>query len=185
MTRRVGFRPTLPLAIGGLKTHPIEVTMLRYANLALLVLFPLSWVAPMLRAGMLPLFGLSEISVLSGLQSLWESDVLLALVVTVFALVAPYVKTIGLALFHFGLLDARVLPALQMLGKLAMADIFLIALYITIAKGIGLGRVETAWGLYLFTFCILASLAISLLTGRAAAAQGADARLATPRDKGQ
>ena len=159
--------------------------MLRYANLALLVLFPVSWFAPMLRAGMLPLFGLSEISVLSGLQSLWESDVVLALVVTVFALFAPYVKTLGLALLHFGLLDVRVLPALQILGKLAMADIFLIALYITIAKGIGVGRVETAWGLYLFTFCILASLAISILTGREAATQEADERLASPRDKGQ
>ncbi len=161
--------------------------MLRYANLALLILFPVSWFAPMMRAGMLPLFGLSEISVLSGLQSLWESDVVLALVVTVFALFAPYLKTLGLALLHFGLLDARVLPALQILGKLAMADIFLIALYITIAKGIGVGRVETAWGLYLFTFCILASLAISIATvrQREAATHEADEPLASPRDKGQ
>ena len=48
------------------------------------------------------------------------------------------------------------------LGKLAMADIFLIALYIVIAKGVGVGTVETAWGLYLFTGCIIASLGISL-----------------------
>ena len=67
-----------------------------------------------------------------------------------------------MALIHFDLLDRRTLPALNLLGKLAMADIFLIALYITIAKGIGLGRIETAWGLYLFTGCILASLGISL-----------------------
>jgi len=142
--------------------------MLRYANLALLILFPIAWNAPMLRAGMLPLFGLSEISVLSGLQTLWETDVFLALTVTFLALFAPYAKTIGLALVQFGLLDARALPALHLLGKLAMADIFLIALYITVIKGIGIGRVETAWGLYLFTFCILASLAISLATARAA-----------------
>jgi len=50
------------------------------------------------------------------------------------------------------------------LGKLAMADIFLIAIYITLADGIGVGRVETAWGLWLFTGCVVASLAISLLT---------------------
>ena len=141
--------------------------MLRYANLALLVLFPLAWFAPMMRAGLgLPLFGLSEISVVTGLQSLWQSDVVLALLVTFFALFAPYVKTIGLALMHFDLLDQRVLPTLHILGKLAMADIFLIALYITITKGIGVGKIETAWGLYLFTFCILASLAISFLTER-------------------
>ena len=43
--------------------------MLRYANLALLILFPLAWFAPLLRAGVLPLFGLSEISVITGLQA--------------------------------------------------------------------------------------------------------------------
>lgn len=138
--------------------------MLRYANLALLILFPIAWFAPLMRAGVLPLFGLSEISVISGLQSLWESDVFLALVVTAFALFAPYMKTIGLALIHFRLMRRRALPALQILGKLAMADIFLIALYITISKGIGVGRIEVAWGLYLFTACILASIFIGFLT---------------------
>ena len=140
--------------------------MLRYANLALLVLFPIAWFAPLMRAGLLPLFGLSEISVISGLQSLWGSDVFLALAVTAFALFAPYLKTIGLALLHWNLLSPRTLPVLHILGKLAMADIFLIALYITLTKGIGVGRIEVAWGLYLFTFCILASLLISFLTER-------------------
>jgi uncharacterized paraquat-inducible protein A len=143
---------------------------MRYANLALLVLFPVAWFAPLLRAGLLPLFGLSEISIVSGLQSLWQTDVFLALAVTFFALVAPMAKTVGLALVHFDLLDTRALPALQMLGRLAMADIFLIALYITVAKGIGVGRIEVAWGLYLFTACILASLAISHLTAHRRAA---------------
>ncbi|WP_428516766.1 paraquat-inducible protein A [Roseovarius sp.] len=138
--------------------------MLKYLNLTLLVLFPIAWFAPLMRAGLLPLFGLSEISVITGLQSLWDSDVFLALIVTFFALFAPYVKTIGLALIHFGLLRRKTLPVLHILGKLAMADIFLIALYITLSKGIGVGRIETAWGLYLFTGCILASLAIGHLT---------------------
>lgn len=138
--------------------------MLRYANLTLLVLFPIAWFAPLLRAGLLPLFGLSEISVISGLQSLWDSDVFLALLVTFFALFAPYMKTIGLALIHFGMMRRKTLPALQILGKLAMADIFLVALYITISKGIGVGKIETAWGLYLFTACILASILFGYLT---------------------
>jgi len=79
-------------------------------------------------------------------------------------LFAPYLKTIGLALLHFNLLSARLLPTLHILGKLAMADIFLIALYITLTKGIGIGRIEVAWGLYLFTACILASMLISWRT---------------------
>jgi len=145
------------------------MVLLKYLNLSLLVLFPLAWFAPLLRAGLLPLFGLSEISVISGLQSLWETDVALALLVTGLAIFAPYLKTIGLALVHFHLLDRRVLPVLHVLGKLAMGDIFLIALYIVVAKGIGYGKVETAWGLYLFTACILASIAISMLTERAGA----------------
>jgi uncharacterized paraquat-inducible protein A len=140
--------------------------MLKFANLCLLILYPIAWFAPLMKAGLLPLFQLSEISVISGLQSLWGTDVFLALVVTIFALFAPYLKTLGLALVHFNLLKPVALPTLHIMGKLAMADIFLIALYITLAKGIGVGRLETAWGLYLFTACILASLVIGILTDR-------------------
>ncbi len=139
---------------------------LQLANLALLILFPLSWFAPLLRAGLLPLFGLDEITVVSGLQSLWESDVALALLVTFLAIFAPMMKTIGLALIHAGLLVPRVLPVLAWLGKLAMADVFLIALYVVVIKSIGLGTVETAWGLYLFSACVLASILVSTLTER-------------------
>lgn len=136
------------------------------ANLALLVAFPIAWFAPLMRAGILPLFKLSEISVISGLQSLWGSDVFLALVVTVFALFAPYLKTIGLALIHFDLLSPKLLPVMSWLGKLAMADVFLIALYIVLTNGVGIGKIETAYGLYLFTACILLSIVISALTPR-------------------
>ncbi|MCZ4351287.1 paraquat-inducible protein A [Roseovarius aestuarii] len=146
--------------------------MLRLINLTLLILFPVAWFAPMLRAGLLPLFGLSEISVMSGLQSLWRTDVPLALVVTFLALFAPYIKTIGLALIHFGLLRRKVLPILHVLGKLAMADVFLIAIYIVVVKGVGLATVETAWGLYLFTGCVLGSMIVGHLTQKKSATRG-------------
>lgn len=139
---------------------------MKWLNLSLLVLFPLSWFAPLLRAGLLPIFGLGEISVVTGLQSLWGSDVLLALIVTVMAIFAPWAKTMGVALIDFGLLSTRALPALHILGRLAMADVFLIAIYIVVVKGIGLATVEVAWGLYLFTGCILLSLLVSHATGR-------------------
>ncbi len=138
--------------------------VLRGANLALLILFPIAWFAPLMRAGLLPLFGLSEISVITGLQSLWDSDVALALLVTAFALFAPYLKTISLALLHFNFASPKLLPALTWIGKLAMADVFLIALYIVVTKGVGIGKIETMWGLYLFTACIFASILISALT---------------------
>lgn len=137
---------------------------LRFANLSLLILFPLSWFAPLLRAGLLPLFGLTDISVISGLQSLWSADPVLALLVTALALFAPMLKTVGLALIHWNLLNARLQGFLEWMGKLAMADVFLIALYVVILKSAGFGRVETAWGLWLFTGCILASIFIAGLT---------------------
>lgn len=139
---------------------------MKWANLALLILFPLAWFAPLMRAGLLPIFGLDEISVISGLQSLWQVDPALALLVTFLAILAPFAKTLGLALHDFGLLSAQALPALHLMGRLAMADVFLIALYIVLVKGIGLATVETAWGLWLFTFCVLCSLFLSHRAGR-------------------
>ena len=134
---------------------------MKYLNLALLILFPVAWFAPLLRAALLPIFGMDEISVVTGLQSLWGSDPAFALLVTFLAIFAPFAKTLGLALIHFGLLSPKTLPALHILGKLAMAEVFLIALYLIIAKGAGYVTIETGWGLYLFTVCILVSLFIS------------------------
>jgi len=139
---------------------------MKYLNLALLVAFPIAWFAPLLRAALLPWFWMDEISVVSGLQSLWGTDPALALLVTFFAIFAPYAKTIGMALIHWHLLNPSTLPVLNGLGKLAMADVFLIALYVVLAKGIGHATLETAWGLYLFTACILASLAVSFTTAK-------------------
>ncbi len=143
------------------------LNILRIANLSLLILFPIAWFAPLMRAGLLPVFGLNEISVITGMQALWESDVALALLVTAFALFAPYLKTIGIALVHYNLLKDKTLPVLSWIGKLAMADVFLIALYIVVIKGVGIGKVETGWGLYMFTACILASIVVSALTPQA------------------
>jgi len=145
------------------------MTFAKTLNLALLVLFPVAWVSPLMHAGInLPLFGTEAVSVISGLQALWETDVGLALMVTFFAIFAPMAKVIGVALIQFGRMRRSLLPALGFLGRLAMADIFLIALYIVIVKGVQLTRVETGWGLYLFTFCVLASLYASHATARAA-----------------
>lgn len=140
------------------------MNLLRLVTLALLVLYPVAWVAPLMRAGVLPLFGLSEMSVITGLQALWHSDKVLAIVVALFALIAPYAKTLGLVAVQWGYAPTWLLRPLHGLSRLAMADIFLIALYVTLAKGIGVGRVETAWGLYLFTALILISLVCSWLT---------------------
>lgn len=137
-------------------------------NISLLVLYPVAWSAPLMRAGLLPLFGLEEISILSGIGALWSGqERVLAAIVILFALVAPLAKTICLTLVHLSRLPDRLLPVLQILSKLAMADVFLIAVYITLAKGLSVGRVETAWGLWLFTGCVLVSLGLGIWTAHA------------------
>ncbi len=147
------------------------MTLAKTLNLALLILFPVAWFAPLMHAGInLPLFGTEAISVISGLQALWQTDIFLALLVTFFAIFAPMMKVIGVALIQFGMMRRKVLPVLGFMGKLAMADIFLIALYIVVVKGVQLARVETGWGLYLFTFCVLASIFASQATAKKAAA---------------
>jgi uncharacterized paraquat-inducible protein A len=140
--------------------------MLKYLNLLLFILFPVSWIAPLMHAGFLPIFDLSEITILSGLQSLWASDLILAVIVTFFALFTPLLKTLATALVQFGYLSEKAQPMLGILSKFAMADVFLVALYITLMKGVGFGRIEIGWGLYLFTFCVIASLMIHLFSIR-------------------
>ena len=152
--------------------------LIKYLNLTLMVAFPIAWFSPLLTTALLPplhlpgwlggstLFEPDTLTVISGIQKLLETDILLALVVTVFAMVAPLLKCLGMALIHFNLLTDAAQPVIMTLGKLAMADVFLLALHIVIAKGVGVGQIEVAWGLYLFTAAVLTSLGISLLTKR-------------------
>ena len=134
------------------------------ANLALVALFPVSWFAPLMTVQLWRWGAEREVSVITGLQALWADDPILALLVTFFAIVAPTIKVLGLALVHFRLLSPRLLAALFWVGRLAMADVFLIAVWIVAFKGLGIGSIAVLWGLYLFTACILASLLLSLAT---------------------
>jgi uncharacterized paraquat-inducible protein A len=144
---------------------------LRLANLSLLILFPIAWFAPLMKSGVLPFLSLTENSIMSALQGIWEHDIYLALLMTFFAIFAPYIKVIGVGLIQYDLLSPRLMPTLSFIGKLAMADVFLIAIYIVLYTGISVagvnGRIETAWGLYLFTGCVIASYTISFLSRKA------------------
>lgn len=137
------------------------------ANLALLLLYPVAWAAPLARAGFLPWFSGDEITILGGVVDLWAADATLAVLVAAFAILIPYAKTCVLAAVHVGRLGPRSLPLVEAVGKLSMADVFLVALYIVVVKGVGIGHVATAWGLWLFTGCVLASIWIGWATRRA------------------
>ena len=135
-------------------------------NIMLLTLYPVSWIAPLARASVLPFFSGSEITILGGVRDLWQSDAALATLVCAFAIVIPYGKTLCLAAIHYGHLGPRALPLIEIIGKLSMADVFLIALYIVLVKGVGIGHVASAWGLWLFTGCVLASIWVGFETKR-------------------
>ena len=135
-------------------------------NALLLILYPASWFAPLARAGFLPYFSGNEITIVGGVANLWDSDASLAILVALFAVVIPYGKTLCLTAIHFRGLGPRVLPVIEIIGKLAMADVFLIALYIVLVKGVGIGHVASAWGLWLFTGCVLASIWVGFETKR-------------------
>ena len=131
------------------------------ANLVILALLPVAWTAPLLRASLLPFFGAEEISILSGVAALWAGDPVLAALVALFALVAPLAKGLALAALFRGWLGAGAAPWLEALGRLAMADVFLAAVYIVAIKGVGVGAVQTGWGLYLYTALVLGGLAVA------------------------
>jgi paraquat-inducible protein A len=149
---------------------------LRFANLFLIVLFPIAWFVPLLEIGLFDkikisveifnlqfpeLFGLKEVTVVTGIQSLWSEDKYLALLVTFFALFAPMAKTIGLSLVQYDLLSEAVKPVIHFIGKLAMADVFIIAITCILIKGVGIGKMDVLWGTYLFSFCVIMSTIIS------------------------
>jgi len=137
--------------------------LLIMAHVALLALYPVAWGAPILTAGLLPWFGQDNISILSGILALLGSDPILGLLIAILAIIAPFGKTVlGLASL---VLDRDILGAsvAWLMSRLAMADIFLVSVYIVIAKGVGLGHIQTRWGLYVFTLCVLLSMVLSLI----------------------
>lgn len=137
-------------------------------NLIVLVGFPISWFLPLAHTGLLSWFNDDVLTVMTTIEILWNSDILLALVVVFFALLAPMAKTLLLLLIQLQWLGANMLGPLAILGKLAMADIFLIALLIVAVKGVGVGYIETRWGLYVFGACVMLSLLVTELTKRKA-----------------
>ena len=140
--------------------------LLTLLNLTLVVLYPVAWLSPLATAGLVPWFEGDQITILGGVGDLWEADRALAVLVALFAVVVPYAKTLALAAVHWGLLGRRTLPVIETIGRLSMADVFLIAVYIVVVKGVGLGHVATGWGLWLFTGCVLMQIGLGVATAR-------------------
>ena len=134
--------------------------MLKITNILILICFPISWFAPLMHASLLPLFGMSEITIISGIKALWDSDKFLATVVVFFAIFVPIFKNLTFTLLQFGFFSSILPLVLKFISKFSMAEIFLIALYITVFKSTSFGHIEIGWGCYLFTFCVIGSIII-------------------------
>lgn len=134
----------------------------------LAVLFPLAWFAPLMTVQVRLAFWAqgTDLSLISTLQSVWSEDAALGLVLTFAAIVAPVVKVLGTALVLMRLLSPRAQGVLWHIGRFAMADVFLIAVYVALFKGIGGGTITLGWGLHLFTACVIGSLLLSLAADR-------------------
>jgi len=137
---------------------------------ALLVLYPWAWVAPIAEAGLSSWFGGQEITILTTIRALWQEDAALAVLVAALAILLPYAKAVVLTAVSLGWRAHRLARAVDWVGRFAMADVFLLAFYVAAAKGVGLGYLTVAWGVWLFTFCVLGSIALGALLGRHVAA---------------
>ena len=92
-----------------------------------LALVPVSWWLPLFVARV-PFLWREEVSIASGLSELWRLDRLLWLVVLLFSVLAPAVKSGALVWVWYRLPLARARPLLDrlaLLGKLAMTEVFL------------------------------------------------------------
>ena len=131
--------------------------------LASLALVPVTWWLPLFTARV-PFLWRQEVSIASGLVELWRLDLLLFAAVLLFSVMAPLAKGLALAWLWYRVPLGRAKPWLDrvaLLGKLSMAEVFLLALILIGLKGVGIGTVEVSWGLRVFVAAVLLSLAIS------------------------
>ncbi|MCI4666100.1 MAG: paraquat-inducible protein A [Neomegalonema sp.] len=133
-------------------------------NLAVLGLMPLAWLSPLAQNDGGWFFSTTEITVFSGVAQLYQREPALGVIVGLFAVVAPYLKSLLLVYVQFSdAAPARILmPVIEFLARLSMADVFLLAFYIAAYSGVG--EMTTRWGLYFFTSLVVASIIASWLT---------------------
>ena len=129
-----------------------------------LAALPATWWLPLFVARV-PFLWREQVTVVSGLAALWDLDRFLFAVVLLCSVVAPVAKLVAtLHVWYRAPLAAapKALGRLALLGKLSMAELFLLAVVIVGFKGVGIGRIEVAWGLEAFATVVVLSFALSL-----------------------
>lgn len=124
----------------------------------------------LLAAGIgLPLLHVDRLWVFTDSVSLWqaivvlyaEGEVVLAVLLTLFSIVFPAAKLLGL-LWLWRRPSPRLLAVVEGLGRWSMMDVLVVALLIVSLKGSGLVNAASAPGVY----CFAAAVALSMIGGR-------------------
>ena len=128
-----------------------------------LVALPLSWHLPLFHTELL-MFLENDVSLLGAVRTLAETDLFLCAIVVVFGMAIPVMKLAAL-LYAWSALPAERarawIDAAGKLSKFAMLDVLLLALVIVGLKGVGMGKVTVAYGLYVYAAVVLLVLMVS------------------------
>jgi hypothetical protein len=108
-------------------------------------------------------------------HDLFLIDKFLFVIVVLFGIFLPVMKMIASVVFWYCLNIGAVRKGSDVLGlisKFSMLDVMLLAIFVIVFKGVGVGTIEVRYGLYIYASFVLASLALGLAIGRAAANAG-------------
>ncbi len=109
----------------------------------------------------------NTISLISTIQTLYsDSEWLLFIVITLFSVCIPIVKIVSLIMitnidFEPDSFLDKTLSLIETLGKWSMLDVFVVALLLVSLKLGALAKVEVHYGLYVFAFSVILTMALS------------------------
>ena len=109
----------------------------------------------------------NTISLISTIQALYrDQEWMLFSVILIFSLCVPVIKIISLLLitnveYSPGSLLDKSLSLIETLGKWSMLDVFVVALLLVSVKLGALAKVEVHYGLYVFAFSVILTMALS------------------------
>lgn len=109
----------------------------------------------------------NTISLISTIQALYrDQEWMLFSIILIFSLCVPVIKIISLLLitnveYNPGSLLDKSLSLIETLGKWSMLDVFVVALLLVSVKLGALAKVEVHYGLYVFAFSVILTMALS------------------------
>ena len=109
----------------------------------------------------------NTISLISTIQALYrDQEWMLFSIILIFSLCVPVIKIISLVLitnveYNPGSLLDKSLSLIETLGKWSMLDVFVVALLLVSVKLGALAKVEVHYGLYVFAFSVILTMALS------------------------